>query len=280
MPTHSCPGSSRICPTGATLWVLLLVHVLTGCVSQGTSEADRNRSMKQYELAIGLRGEGNDPGAFQALFKAIEVDPDNAKAHLLLENMFLVGREDNPGNDELVIKHFQEVLRIQASESAHPEQTLASDARNGLGVLYLHQKRYDLAITEFQHAVEDLFNRRAYMAWGNLGRAYYETAAYDKAEEALMRAVKQEPRFCVGYFHLGRTYVKVEQFEKADHALTQALEADERCKIFQDAWHLRGETRMKLGQRDDARADFERCVELGSRNEAGAACTRYLEATY
>lgn len=236
--------------------------------------------MKQYELAIGLRGEGNDPGAYQALFKALEIDPDNAKAHLLLANMFLVQREDLPGNDDKVAHHFQEVLRIQSSEAAHPEQSLSADAYNGLGVLYMHQHRYEDAIKELNKAVEDLFNRRAYMAWGNLGRCYLELGQNKKAIEALLRAVKQEPRFCVGYFHLGRGYMKLEELEKADQALTQALQADERCEVFQDAWHLRGETRMKLGHRDDARADFERCVELGAKTDAGAACTRYLEATY
>ena len=68
--------------------------------------------------------------------------------------------------------------------------------------------------------------------------------------------------------------------EDAERALTSAIEADARCASFQDAWHLRGETRMKLGGREDARADFERCVELAPQSEAGKACARYLEATY
>ena len=35
-----------------------------------------------------------------------------------------------------------------------------------------------------------------------------------------------------------------------------------------------------LGMRDDARSDFERCVELDANNDAGKSCSRYLEATY
>lgn len=237
--------------------------------------------MKQMELAIGLQGEGNTPGAFQALFKAVEIDPDNAKAHLLLGTMFLLTREDNPQQyDANAEQHFREVLRIQASDHKQPEESLVPDARNGLGVLYIHQKRYPQAVDELTKAVSDLFNRDAYMAWGNLGWAYLEMENYPKAIDALVRSVRLHPRFCVGYYRLGSAYLKTKQFQQAEQVLTQAIEADERCKTFQDAWHLRGEARMNLGLRDDAHADFERCVELDANNEAGKSCGRYLEATY
>ncbi|MDH5673972.1 MAG: tetratricopeptide repeat protein [Myxococcales bacterium] len=237
--------------------------------------------MKQYELAIGLRGEGNTPGALQALYRAIELDSENSKAHLLLATFFLLERDDNPPHhDAEAEKHFREALRIQESEQARPESIIASDARNGLGVLYIHQQRYDEAIVELKAAVADLFNRQTFMAWGNLGWAYYEKGDYKAAVDALERSVKQHPRFCVGFFRLGRTLLKTESFERAEEALTRALEVDQRCESFQDAWHLRGEARMKLGNREDARGDFERCVELDAKNEAGQACTRYLEATF
>ena len=56
--------------------------------------------------------------------------------------------------------------------------------------------------------------------------------------------------------------------------------SDEGCKSLQDAWHLRGETRAKLGRRQEAIADFERCVELSADSLAGRACQEYLEATH
>jgi len=237
--------------------------------------------MKQYELGIGLQGEGNTPGAFQALFKALEIDPNNSKAHLLLGTMFLLTREDNPQQyDTNAEQHFRDVLRIQASDARQPEESLVPDAHNGLGVLLMHQKHYQQAVDELSKAVSDLFNRDAYMAWGNLGWAYLELENYPKAIDALVRSVRLHPLFCVGYYRLGTAYLKTKAFQQAEQVLTQAIEADERCKTFQDAWHLRGEARMNLGMRDDAHADFERCVELDANNEAGKSCGRYLEATY
>lgn len=238
--------------------------------------------MRQYELAVGLRGEGNVPGALQTLYKALEIDPNNARAHLLLANMFLLDRQDNLAlYDEKAEHHFQEALRIHESgEAAKPEQSLASEARNGFGVLRIHQGRHAEAAEILLKAVADLFNREAYMAWGNLGWAYFHLGQYDKASDALVRSVRLHPRFCVGYYRLGQTYLKMRSFEKAEQALTSAITVDERCGAFQDALHLRGEARMNLGLREDARADFERCVEIEATNDAGKSCGRYLEATY
>lgn len=237
--------------------------------------------MKQYDLAVGLRGEGNVPGAYQTLYKALEMNPDNAKAHLLLGHMFLLDREDNPKEMDVKAEHhFREVLRIQGSEQAQVEHDLTPSAYNGLGVLYIHQGRHQAAIDELDKAVSDLFNREAYMAWGNIGWARLEMKDYPKAIEALRRAVKLAPQFCVGYFRLGQALLATKEHREAEEAATHAIEADARCGKFQDAWHLRGEARMNLGSRDDARADFERCVEISNATPAGKSCTRYLEATY
>jgi Tfp pilus assembly protein PilF len=215
------------------------------------------------------------------LFKALEINPKNAKAHLLLATMFLIGRDDDPDRHDVEAeKHFREVLAIQASPDRQPEESLVSSARNGLGVLYLNQQRYALAIDELTKAVADLFNRDAYMAWSNLGWAHYGLGDNKRAVEPLTRSVRLQPRFCVGFFRLGMTQLKLKAFPEAEEAFTRSLEADERCKVFQDAWHARGEVRMNLGQRDEARADFERCVELAPKNDIGKSCARYLEATY
>jgi len=70
-------------------------------------------------------------------------------------------------------------------------------------------------------------------------------------------------------------------FERAEDSLTRGLEvADESCQNLQDAWHLRGQARARLGRRDDAIGDFERCVELSASTPTGRACETYLEATH
>lgn len=236
--------------------------------------------MKQYELAVGLQAEGNLPGAYHSLYQAIELDPNNPHARLLLANLFLTHRDQDVNvHDQEAEKELREVLRIQASEH-RVEENLAADARTSLGVLYINQRRFDEAIVILNEAVADLFNRQAYLAWGNLGWAYNEKAQYQQAAQALTRSVQLNQRFCVGYYRLGQSFIGLRQLDQAEQALTQALEVDERCKQFQDAWFLRGETRANLGHRADAITDFEHCVELGPSTTAGQACQRYLEATH
>ena len=236
--------------------------------------------MKQYELAVGLQQEGNKPGAFKSLHKAIDLDPNNARAHLLLGKLFLLNRDDNPAEfDRKAEAHLRAVLEIQAGEKDEGSAVVA-EAHNDLGVLLNHQGHYRRAVPEFEAAISDLFNREAHMAWGNLGWSYLELREYDKAIDALGRAVKLRRDFCVGHYRLGKAYAAKKDFEKAEQAYTNAVESDARCTGFQHAWHERGVVRMSLGNREDARADFERCVELGPKTEEGEACSRNLEAIY
>jgi type IV pilus assembly protein PilF len=237
--------------------------------------------MKQYELAIGLQQEGNKPGAFKSLHKAIEFNPNNARAHLLLGKLFLLNRDDNPAEfDRKAEMHLRSVLEIQAGKQAEDVSAVVAEAHNDLGVLMNHQGHFRRAVPEFEAAISDLFNREAHMAWGNLGWSYLELREWDKAIDALGRAVKLRRDFCVGHYRLGKAHAAKKEYEKAEQSFTNALEVDTRCAGFQHAWHERGVARMNLGNREDARGDFERCVELGPKSEEGQACRRNLEAIY
>ena len=238
--------------------------------------------MKQYELAVGLQQEGNKPGAFKTLYKAVELNPYNARAHLLLGKLFLLNRDDNPAEfDRKAEEHLRAVLSIQSGEHASEENAVAvAEAHNDLGVLYNHLGHFRKAVPEFEAAISDLFNREAHMAWGNLGWSYLELHEYEKAIDALSRAVKLRRDFCVGHFRLGKAFAAIKDFQRAEQEFTAAIESDTRCTAFQHAWHERGIARMSLGNREDARADFERCVELGPKSDEGQACSRNLEAIY
>lgn len=254
--------------------------LLAGCAS-GSTSSDQERSLKQYELAVGLQAEGNQVGAFKTLYEALELDPGNVKAHQLLASLYLLYRDDDPTRHDLEAeKHFRRVIQIE-EDADEPNKTLLADAYNGLGVLRIHQGAGEDAVELLTKAVEvDPFNPGAYMAYGNLGWAYQEVGNLEEAQKALSRAVKLNPGFCVGHYRLGATYMSQKSFEEAEQALTRAIEAHDSCEAFQDAWHLRGEARMNLGHREDARGDFERCVELSPKTPAGESCRRYLEATY
>ncbi len=249
-----------------------------GCAG-GPDEQAIHRSEAEFNLAVGLIEEHNFGAAFQHLDEAIHLDPDNAEAHLLLGNLYLF-REDYAHAEE----HLHEAVAANTRLGTAGRPALVGEAQNSLGVVYIQSDRLPLAVETLRAATSDLMYRTPHLAWGNLGWAYYEQHDYPQALAALQQAVALQPQFCNGWYRMGQVdYAMGEAgtdtdgFAHAEDALTHALEnTAEECQALQDAWLLRGEARARLGRRDDAVADFERCVELNQETTAGQQCQSLL----
>jgi len=113
---------------------------------------------------------------------------------------------------------------------------------------------------------------------GNLGQAYLENGQYDKAVEWLLRAVREESRFCVGWYRLGDAYFrKGDDDASAEEALAVAVAVDDpACKGLQPAWRLLGEVRLRIGRRDAAVEAFGICVGIDEQSADGEACAAAL----
>jgi tetratricopeptide (TPR) repeat protein len=252
-----------------SLFLGLLIPFSVAC-GAGTSTQDVERSMAQFRLAGSLHQEGNTPAALARLNEAIRLDDENGEAYLL-RGWLLLSELHRASDAEADLRKGIGVL--EAREASH---TLA-EAHNMLGLSLLEQELYDEAIAEFERSAADVLNQQPATAWANLGRAYFEMDAFDDAIAAYLRAVELNPQFCVAYFLLGQTYFAQEQFEEAETVLSSAIESHPACERYQTAYRLRGEVRARLGERDDAVSDLERCVELNGSNEDGLACRQLLD---
>jgi type IV pilus assembly protein PilF len=253
---------------------LICVSLIGACGGPASAE-NALRAQKEYELAVGLMGEQNIAAAFEHLFKSIQLDGKNPESHLLLGNLYLLREEFPKAEGEL------RKARELAVDNESFGQPFVAEVENSLGVVLVHEKRYDEAISTLRESATNIVNRNPHLAWGNLGWAYYEKGQYKDAVDALTQSVRHQQRFCLGFYRLGQTYAALRDFARAEDALTRCLEVpDDGCKNLQSAWHLRGEARAQLGQRADAISDFERCVEISADSEAGRACQGYLEATH
>jgi tetratricopeptide (TPR) repeat protein len=206
----------------------------------------------------------------ERLNSAIELDPANGEAHVLLGYIFLERRAFDQA--ERSLRQGIEVLEQRENVGG----TLP-EAHNMLGLVLLEQDRYEEAIEEFERSASDMLNRQPWNAWGNLGLAHFEKGDLDESVTALRQAVEIQPQFCVGHFLLAQSYFAQDKFEDAETSATSAIDSNEVCAGYQSAYKLRGEARARLGKRDDAIADLERCVELDGDNEDGMACRRLLD---
>lgn len=249
-----------------------------GCVG-GPDEAAIHRSESEFNLAVGLIEERNFGAAFQHLDTSIQLDPDNAEAHLLLGNLYLF-REDFPHAEA----ELHESVAANARLGSGGRPALVGEAQNSLGVVYIQSERLPEAVVALRAATSDLMYRTPHLAWGNLGWAYFEQHDYPNALNALQQAVSLQPQFCNGWFRMGQVDYALgvggtdpAAFGHAEEALTHALEnTAEECQALQDAWLLRGQTRARLGRHDDAVSDFERCVELNTETTTGHQCQSLL----
>lgn len=253
---------------------MVLALSAIGCAT--TSQAgtpDGERSYREFQLAASLRDEGQTAGAIEHLRKALDLDPDNAEAHLLLG--FIQMERSDYENAEQHLSTSIKLLQKQKREGS-----ILAEARNIYGLCLIQLGRYDDAIVVLRESANDELNTAPHLAWGNLGLAQFHLGEYQETVKSTMEAVRIQPRFCVGYYTMGRALWRLQQFKDAERALVSALEADPACgqsRELQGAWRLRGEVRARLGHRRDAVDDLERCVELDPYSNDGRMCQALLE---
>ena len=247
-----------------------------GCATTSTAGTpDSERSFREFQLAASLRDEGQVASAIEHLHKALELDPENAEAHLLL-GFIQMERADYHKAEE----HLRTGIKLLEKQK-RGGSTLA-EARNIYGLCLIELQRYDEAEQVLRESATDELNTAPHLAWGNLGLAQLRQGEYQEAVKSTMEAVRIQPRFCVGYYTMGQALWHLQQLKDAERALESAIEADESCsndRRLQGAWRLRGEVRARLGHRQDAIDDLERCVELDPYSNDGRMCQTLLEAT-
>jgi tetratricopeptide (TPR) repeat protein len=253
--------------------LLALSLVLPGC-SHGVTPVEEHRSVAEQDLAADAFKHGRLREAYDHVQRALKLNPDNGDASYL-GAMVLLGfcAVDDTSTD----CRFRdaEAFARKAME-ANPEMR---DAKNTLGVILVHERRFDEAIAVLKPLTEDLVYVSPESAWGNLGWAYLQRGNTDEAIEALSRSVALQPLFCVGQYRLGLAYEKKGDLPLARAALTRALDTDlPQCKRLQDAYGARARVLARQGHDVEARADLARCRDMGAQTPTGQKCAALLAA--
>lgn len=250
----------------ATSLLLVCTTGTVGCF--GPSGPTDARSVAEYDVARDLFSRGQLREALTKVEESLELDDGNAEAAYLGSVIMLAFCARDAGSSDCRFETAEAYAR--KALDANPEMR---DAKNTLGVILVHQRRYDEAIAVLKPLAEDIFYGAPQNSWGNLGWAYLEKGQTDLAIDALRRAVAAQPNFCVGHYRLGLAFEKKGELQAAREALASAVEVERpECQKLQDAWEARGRVAVRLGAAEDARADFQHCAEIAPTSPVGRRC--------
>ena len=260
----------------ALLGGLAFVAFLAGCSGakgqQGGAQSPERQSDAEYDIGRDLFQKSQARAAIDHVTKAISLNEENDKAHYLLAAIFLSFCSGPRGFDDPDCRLADVEKGARAALKHNPD---FRDAKNLLGQVLINEKKYKEAITTLEPLTKDPAYVYPFYAWGNLGWAQVLDGQVDAGIASLKNAVT-EPRFCVGHYRLGVGYEKKGDAALAEQAYTTAVTVDPQCSELQDAWEARARVRMKLGRAQEARSDYERCIEISKETVTGKTCVREL----
>lgn len=244
---------------------------------RGANGPDVERqSEAEYDMARDLFLARHDPrGALGHVQKAVELNDGNADAHHLAALIYLSFCSSSTVTDDCRLSEAEKAAR--QAVKLRPD---FREAQNTLGVILIHEKRFDDAVAVLDPLAHDILYQMPWDAWGNLGLAYLEKGKLEDAVSALKRSISAEPRYCVGNYRLGLAFEKKGELDAARQALSQAVETNRpECQMLQDAFEARARVYSKSKNCELARGDWEKCRDLSPNTPAGLRCVASLKSS-
>lgn len=231
------------------LWVIGLVLGVAACgPSARELKQQQERAKYHYDLAYGYYFDttnSNANAAMAEVLKSLDIDEENADAHLLA-GLILMGREDCVQ----AVDHYKRALELRP---------LFHYAKNNLGACYLQMGRWDDAMPLFQDLIQDDTYRRPGHAHNNLGWAFYKKGDSENALKQFRYATLQSPDLCQPYNNMALIYLDQRDVEQAEKYIERGIK---RCPAYAEAYQQRARVRIQQRRPADARSDLRVCMKL------------------
>jgi tetratricopeptide (TPR) repeat protein len=135
------------------------------------------------------------------------------------------------------------------------------------GIQYEDQGNYDLAISEYEKAIE--LNPKYADSYNKRGLVYFNKNMYEQAIKDYTEAIQLNPKYTDAYNNRGIIYYNQEKYDLAIIDYSKAIELDPK---YAKAYHHRGLIYFtKIEDRTKGCSDLKRACELGE-------CTNYNTA--
>jgi type IV pilus assembly protein PilF len=253
---------------------LLFAGVASGCIATGGDNIPDPQSVAIYDVANDEFRKGNLREALAKVNESLKVDSDNSDASHLGALIYLAFCARDTNSSDCRFDEAERLAKRAVSDNADNRE-----AKNTLGVIYIHEKKYDDAIEVLKPLTADILYGSPQTSWGNLGWAYLQKGSHDEAIDALRRSVASQPAFCVGNYRLGLAYEKKGDVKAAREAFRRAVETERPgCKKIQEAWEARARVEARLGMTSDARTSLGECVGISRTTDSGARCDGALKS--
>jgi tetratricopeptide (TPR) repeat protein len=192
----------------------------------------------------------NNQEAMKAFDKAIEIDPNYAKAYAGRAAVYNEWRQ------------CQKALR--ESEQAIKLDPNLAWGFNCRGFAHTGLMNYQQAIQDFNKALE--LDPKYAWPYCNRTWAYFMLKNYHQALEDANKATELAPGLPYGYFHRGRALASLNNFQDAIKDFDKAIKFD---PMFSWPFLHRGYVFLKLNETKRALEDFKRAASLGNRQTEG-----------
>lgn len=154
-------------------------------------EAQRLKSSEiNTELGLSYLKKRDTERALVKLTRAIEQNPDNAKAHAAIALAY-----DNLERQARARTHYRRAVELNPMDSY---------ARNAYGAFLCREGAVSEAVTQFDEAVENPLYPQPEMALTNAGQCLRKDGDVARAETYFRTALRRNPKFAPALFHMAR----------------------------------------------------------------------------
>ena len=246
-------------PTHSRHAALALAAALTACV-HAPSAHERKTAEIHHDLGVDALRAGRFPEALKEFDVAIEADDGFAEAYRGRAFVLDFGFGRLPEAE----KSYRRALELRPSYS---------ECHNDLGQLLARTGRWDEAVREFDLALENMLYKEPYVARCNKGLAIWGAGRKEDGLAQMRSCVGTWPNYCAGRRDLGRALLADKRTKEALEELSAYARF---CEKIPDAHLQLGLARMKAGDMAGAKAELERCRELGEGTRDGEECRKTL----